>query len=144
MTSSQHPRPSGTALACNPIEQAFELGQQRQRDSCSLDENAHPGLPEPQRVRLRTAGAVANANVERAGAFNVASMQRLAESFSQLQDPRFKPAQALARLRSLASQWSSQITPHSACRHGCAHCCHIPVAIARWKPLSSARRSVAR
>ncbi|CDN90608.1 hypothetical protein BN948_05053 [Hydrogenophaga intermedia] len=32
-------------------------------------------------------------------------------------------------IRHVASRWSAAVTPFSACRHGCAHCCHIAVSV---------------
>lgn len=78
---------------------------------------------------LPVAEACASRNVERVQPL----VQKVARETAGLLDSALeagpsRPSKVMM-IRHVASAWSAAVTPYSACRNGCAHCCHIAVSV---------------
>jgi Fe-S-cluster containining protein len=79
--------------------------------------------------RLPTAQAAAEAH---ASVINARLMERYAEFSERLRVLQGFPAmkrEKLQKLRQLADEMAALAADQAACRKGCTHCCHIPVAL---------------
>lgn len=50
-------------------------------------------------------------------------------------------AQRIVRIRHLTGEWSALMSPFSACRTGCSHCCHINTDVPRSEAQLIAKRT---
>lgn len=125
--------------AFEPLRPEVEAARQTMREALrgsggfAVSAEAARQLPPEVQARLSQAEATAQANAD---AFNrrmargsPSRWQTFSMEFSRLQSGRLKKLEALKNLRRLASQFSAEALPHSACQKRCAHCCHIPVAV---------------
>jgi hypothetical protein len=104
--------------------------------------------PLPPRIvaRLAPAQEAALANVRMVEARRKASrsselMRVLAIRASET---RIGAKERVLRLRKLYDAWARDVHPHSACRQGCFHCCHIGVAVSRSEAELIAKETGAR
>jgi Fe-S-cluster containining protein len=86
-------------------------------------------LPVHIQMRLAAAGPYAQAQADQASQALEPLLPHLRQELRAVQSPSLAPRAAMRRLRTLASEWGAVIAPLSACRSGCAHCCHIPLHI---------------
>lgn len=83
------------------------------------------------RERLPKAEQHAEAAVERFNqSLSRAQRKALALRLQKVRSGRLKRRAALLELWAIADAFGQLATPQSACKMGCAHCCHIPVALA--------------
>lgn len=99
----------------------------------TLEAAAGSGLPPHVLARLAPAQDAAQANANQIRRRRTASQ---AEALHQVlaaraAEPRIGPKERVRRLRRLYDAWAKDVLPHSACRAGCSHCCHIGVAVSR-------------
>lgn len=81
-------------------------------------------LPQPYRDRLPSAMARATEVSNSVQPYSESTLRLLAQG----QQAPTAPKRVLWMQRA-ADAWASTLSGHAACRAGCAHCCHIPVAI---------------
>ena len=115
--------------AARPLQSLLDAFRAEQSVQYRLEGAAHPALPERVRQRLGTAKETAQANAARLGQEHSAAYAEMSRAFTALQRSMTDTRQTLVRLRNLAHTWSTLVTPYSACRAHCTHCCHIPVAL---------------
>lgn len=82
-------------------------------------------LPEEVAARLPAAEAHAHAAAAAAARDDIGAANRL------LQTARRAPTaeKRVMWLRQAATAWAAPLHAHGACKRGCSHCCHIPVAM---------------
>lgn len=97
----------------------------------TLESEASADLPERLRTRLPEAQVSAEANVgqlERKVAKHRPAWEKM---LSLAVSGKKKKRESIRILWRLADELARAAMPLSACRQGCAHCCHIPVALSR-------------
>lgn len=96
-----------------------------------MRDGASPALPSEIQARLARAEVLANERV----AHIDARIRRYADSwatlFNRIQARKIKRREALLKLWQAADELGAATAPVAACRKGCSHCCHIPVALAQ-------------
>lgn len=96
---------------------------------CAADGLAR--LPHVVRLRLEVAGATAQRPLE---AFNAtlgkALRERIETTVQRILAGKMKRRAGLLALWTIADEVGVRAARFAACRRGCAHCCHTPVAIA--------------
>jgi uncharacterized protein len=97
----------------------------------SLEAGADPRLPDDLRQRLPASERAARANAQRAATAAAKDHRGWSVRFSALQKAQRKPVVKLMELRSLTDASTRPIAEVAACRKGCSHCCHIPVALSQ-------------
>ena len=95
----------------------------------TLLEMAKPALPQAQRERLPQAQAHAERAADRVNADLAPRMPEFRQRFSALQTGPDSKMRRLVKIRALADDMGAAAADHAACRKGCSHCCHIPVAM---------------
>ncbi len=105
------------------------MGSEDPHASGFLVAQAPAALNKRLRDHLPVAEACARRNVERAQPF----VHKVARETVGLLDSALEAGPSrvskVMMLRHVASAWSGAVTPYSACRNGCAHCCHIAVTV---------------
>lgn len=95
----------------------------------TLLHQAKPDLPHALRERLPQA----QAHAERAaGEINDAMAPHMPEfkrRFAVMQGGTESKTHRLIKIRALADDMGEIVASQAACRQGCSHCCHIPVAL---------------
>ena len=99
-------------------------------------------LPRAIRLRLEVAGETAQRQVE---AFNAtlgkALLARIDTTVRRILAGRMKRRAGLLALWAIADDVGARAARFAACRRGCAHCCHTPVAIGPAEARLIAERS---
>lgn len=78
-------------------------------------------------------------NKERGGQVNTVLRQ-----LGVIAQPTTPAANRVQRIRFVAGQWSDLVSPVSACRNGCSHCCNVSVLIPRSEAQLIAKRTGAK
>jgi uncharacterized protein len=94
------------------------------------DAELDPRVPADVRARIAIVDPIAQANAARLNEVSEKHHAELAVKFKAIQTPGTPRKIAMKRLRGFASSWGHDVAKVAACRSGCAHCCHISVAMA--------------
>lgn len=89
---------------------------------------ADPGLPEHLMQRLPEAERLGGARAARIGG-RLKKRSDIQQRVAILQRSRIAPKALLRALYQLADDVAEIVAEDTACKKGCAHCCHIPVAM---------------
>lgn len=100
-----------------------------------LDQN--PDFPPEVNERLLTVQEVAEANFSRVSQLQAGHVHQLAAAAVRAPSSTKK----LIWIRKAADTLASATAPHAACKSGCSHCCHIPVAIPKLEARALAKAS---
>jgi Fe-S-cluster containining protein len=97
-------------------------------------------LADRQRAHWPDAKAKGNANIER---YNLerGGSETLNPLALSIQKPGQTKQKRLAKLIELASRFSDQLKPYSACRHSCSYCCYVAVPVSESEAELLARAS---
>lgn len=97
--------------------------------STDLAAQADPGLPLHLRERLQPAQEHAARAMARAEQLGRKTRTQHAVQFAALQRAVRSPGHLLLALQELADEVMAPVSGQAACKPGCSHCCHIPVAV---------------
>lgn len=95
----------------------------------TLIDRADPSLPAEILARLPQADEAATRNMQHISEVLRPVQARFDARLSALLESDKSKKRKLRALLTLADEVATAAAPHAACKKGCTHCCHIPVAM---------------